>query len=255
MDTDAPSYLQPPVTPPGTNTAIVNGNAVINGIDLTDNEKAIFKRDLARIGTIRSLEDELYQLLMDDADALMAVAALAKGSIGTNPHFTGLLASGTEIGMQLIRAPTILSNNTVNNAAAAAAVYSWVQNYLASGWTNVFGSSASPVDLSSTGIAGVSVTNTQNRVLLAIIALLNNGPSPQLQEIRFHVENVDYPVQPLAWMGATDLKYAKLQGIYVIPVNGRFWMRGNVQPSSVGGTDQTELFGLTFAPGTYLTYE
>ncbi len=248
-------YLTAPTTPPGVTTDIINGNSKIASIPLTGSEQAIFKRDLARIGSIYALQRPLYDLLMSDADALMSLASLAKGSIGTNPTFTGLLASGNEIGMQLIRSATVLSNNTQNNSAKAAPVYSWVQTYTASGWTNVFGSAASYVDLSSTGIATYSVTNTQNIVMLAVIALLNPIPSPQLQEVRWHVQNVDYPVEPIAWQQATDLYYAKLQGIYTIPVNGRFYMRGNVQPSTTGGIDQTELFGLAFSTGNYLSYE
>ena len=253
--THGPPTSIPPVTPPGTDTQVVNGNSQIAQVPLTAKEQGIFKRDLARMAAIHSLEDTLYRLLMDDAGALMNIAALAKGSIGTNPTFTGLLAAGNEIGFQLIRAPTILSNNTVNNAAAAAPVYSWVQTYSGAGWTNVFGSSSSFVDLSSTGITGYPVTNTQNRVMVAMIALLDPAPAPQLQEVRFHIQNVDYPVEPIAWETATDLYYAKLQGIYLVPVNGRFYMRGNVQPSTTGGQDQTELFGLTFGTGDYLTYE
>ncbi|MBF6555568.1 MAG: hypothetical protein IVW52_05250 [Acidimicrobiales bacterium] len=250
-----PAYLVPPATPPGTNTKLVTGNAKISSVDLDPTEIATFKRDLSRIATITSLERDLYELLMDDADALQAVAALAKGSIGTNPHFSGLLASGNEIGMSLIRPATVLSNNTVNNSANVAPVYNWVHTYTASGWTDVFGSAASPIDLSSTGIATFPVTNTQNRVMVAVIALLNTSPAPQLSEVKFSVDNVVYPVQPIAWLPSTDLFYAKLQGIFVITVNDHFYMRGNVQPSSTGGQDATQLFGLTFATGTYLTYE
>jgi hypothetical protein len=192
---------------------------------------------------------------MDDAAALMAVASMAKGSIGTNPTFNGCEASGNEIGMQLIRAPSVLSNNAVNNAALAAPQYSWVQTYLSSGWTNVFGSSTSPIDLSSTGIAGYPVTNTNNRLMVAIIALLDPTSAPQLQEVKFHIQQVDYAVQPCAWLPASDLYYTKLDAIYMTPVNGRLWMRGNVQPSTTGGMDQTELFGLAFSTGDYLTYE
>ena len=254
-DAPTPPYLEPPITPPGESAQLVTGGAKVASLALTSEEQGIFKRDLSRLAAMYSLDTPLYRLLMDDADALMAVAALAKGSIGTNPVFSGIFANGNEIGMQLIRAPTVLSNNTVNNAANTAPVYSWVQSYAASGWTNVFGSSASYVDLSSTGISGYPVTNTQNRVMLAIIALLDVNDVPQFQEVKFQVMNVTYPVQPLAWQGATDLYYAKLGGIYTIPVNGRFYMRGNIQPSSTGGQDQTELFGLTFGTGDYLTYE
>lgn len=253
--TGSPPYQTAPVTPPGTPTKVVNGNSTIVPVPLTPAEQAVFKRDVSRLGAMFALERPLYHLLLDDMDALMEIAGLAKASIGTNPVFGGTLASGGEIGMQLIRAATVLSANKQNNSAQTAAVYDWVQTYSASGWTDVFGSATNPVDLSSTGISGVSVSNLQNRVLLAVVALLDPTPSPQLQEIRFHVQNVDYPVEVIAWEQATDLYYAKLQGIYMIPVNGRFYMRGNVQPSTTGGQDQTELFGLTFATGDYLTYE
>lgn len=255
MSTTEAPIAQAQVTPPGVKTSVVNGNSQIASVALTTTEQQIFQRDLARMGAILSLERPLYDLLMADKDALMSIASMAKGSIGTNPTFTGLLASGNEIGMQYIRAATVLSNNTVNNAALAAPQYSWVQTYVSSGWTNVFGSSTSFVDLSSTGITSYNVTNTQNVVMIAIVGLLNPTPSPQLQEVRFHVQNVDYPVEPLAWEEASDLYFARLQGIYVIPVNGRFYMRGNVQPSSTGGIDQTQLFGVAFSTGNYLTYE
>ena len=250
-----PPYQEPPITPPGSSTQVVNGGSNIANIPLTTAEQAIFIRDLARLGARYSLESPLYQLLMDDAGALMAVAAMAKGSIGTNPTFNGAEASGNEIGMQLVRAPSVLSNNTQNNPTQTAPVYSWVQTYIAAGWTNVFGSSSSFVDLSSTGISGYQVTNTNNRVLMAFIALLDPVSSPQLQEIRFHIEQVDYAVQPCAWLAASDLYYTKLDAVYMVPANGRFYMRGNVQPSTTGGIDQTELFGLTFSTGNYLSYE
>lgn len=253
--TPTPPYQTPPVTPPGTNAAVITGNASVASVPLTAAEQAIFTRDLSRLATMYSLESHLFRLLMDDAATLASVAALAKGSIGTNPTFSGIFANGNEIGMQLIRSATVMSNNTVNNPALAAPVYNWVQTFAASGWTNVFGSSTSYVDLSSTGIAGFPVTNTQNRVMLAIIALLDAATAPQLQEVHFQVMNVTYPVQALAWQPATDIYYAKLGGIYTIPVNARFYMRGNVQPSTTGGLDQTELFGLAFATGDYLTYE
>ena len=49
--------------------------------------------------------------------------------------------------------------------------------------------------------------------------------------------------------------YTKLDAVYMVPANGRFYMRGNVEPSTTGGIDQTELFGLTFSTGNYLSYE
>jgi len=256
MAESPPPYQVPPVTPPGVNTQVINGNSKIASIALTSEEQAVFQRDISRLAVMYSLAaPSLSALLADDWGALQAIAALAKGSIGTNPTFSGSVASGNEIGMQLIRSATVLSNNTVNNAAAAAPVYNWVQSYAANGWTNVFGSSSSYVDLSSTGITGYQVTNTQNRVMLAILGLINPACAPQLQEVRFHIQNVDYPVEPIAWEPATDLYFAKFQGIYLVPVNGRFYMRGNVQPSTTGGQDQTELFGIAFATGDYLSYE
>jgi hypothetical protein len=250
-----PPYQEPPITPPGVDAQIITGGATIASLALTPAEQQTFQRDLSRLAAMYSLESPLYRLLMDDAATLQQIASLAKGSIGTNPVFNGIYANGNEIGMQLIRAPTVLSNNTVNNPSNTAPVYDWVQTYAASGWTNIFGSSSSYVDLSSTGITSYPVTNTQNRVMVAIIALLDPTPAPQIQEVHFQVMNITYPVQALAWETATDLFYAKLGGIYTIPVNGRFYMRGNIQPSSTGGMDQTELFGLTFATGDYLTYE
>jgi hypothetical protein len=71
-------------------------------------------------------------------------------------------------------------------------------------------------------------------------------------EYRFHVQNVDYQVEPITWEPISDLAYVRMAAPVIIQTNGTFYMRGNIQPA---GTDATQLLGLTFATGDYLTYE
>lgn len=228
---------------------LLTGNATLNQVDLNPKERDIFDRDLLRIAEMVSLERDLSKMLLDDRDAFLVAAAIAKGSIGTNPQFTGLAANGTEIGMQLIRAITVRNPGI---AAGGTPVLTWVQQFAASGWTDLFGSATTPVDLSQTGSAGSSPTNTRGRVVLAFGALLD-PLIPKAQEYRVHVGQVDYPVQSLAWMPGTNLFYAKLMGMFIIPVDGRFNMRANINPSP--GQDAIELLGLTFSTGIYLFSE
>lgn len=223
------------------------GGAKYSQAAFSPDEQAIFYRDVARLAAMYTLQAEVSELLLNDVDRFLLAGQVAKASIGTNPSFAGVSASGNEVGLQLIRAVTVLSG------PLAAETMLWPQSYLATGWTNVFGSATSPVDLSTTGITNDPATNLQNRTLLAFGALLDPVQSPRIGEYRFHVGPKDYGVNPLTWTAGGNLFFARLGGFVLIPVNGRFYMRGNIQPAA--GIDGTQLLGFTFCTGDYLTFE
>jgi hypothetical protein len=213
-------------------------------------EIAIFDRDLERLAYMASLSADLRNLLLSDRDAFLVAASVAKSTLGTNLTFAGISASSpAQLGMQLIRAITVRNPGITSGTP----VQNWIQSYSSTGWTNIFGSPANPVSLAQTGLGGSSATNLQNKVVLAFGALIDPTPSPKIAEYRFHVGPTDYQVHSISWQPLTNLFYAKLEGMFLITKNQSFYMRGNIQPST--GQDNTQLFGLTFATGDYLTYE
>jgi hypothetical protein len=213
-------------------------------------EIAIFDRDLERLAYMASLSADLRNLLLSDRDAFLVAAQVAKSTLGTNLVFAGISASSpAQLGMQLIRAITVRNPGITSGTP----VQNWIQSYSSTGWTNIFGSPATPVSLAQTGLGGSSATNLQNKVVLAFGALIDPTPSPKIAEYRFHVGATDYQVHSISWQPLTNLFYAKLEGMFLVTKNQSFYMRGNIQPST--GQDNTQLFGLTFATGDYLTYE
>lgn len=249
--------LSIPAGVPAAPPLVMSGNTQYPQIAPTPTELAIFYRDLERMATMYSLQRDLTQLLFDDAETYASIVGIAKGSIGTNPIFSGLTAQGGEIGMQLIRAITVENPGIT---AGQTPVQNWVKNYTFTGWSDlqtppatVFGSPTNKIDLSQFGTGGSSATNTNGRVLLAFGALLNTAPSPKISEIKITIGSLSYPIYNIDWEPAGDLFYAKLPGVVLIPVNQNFYISANINPSP--GLDATQLFGLTFATGTYLSLE
>ena len=241
------------MTPPGVPQApplVLSGNTQYPQITPSPDELAIFYRDFQRMATMYSLQRDLTQLLYDDAETYAAMVGIAKGSIGTNPIFRGVSAQGGEIGMQLIRAITVENPGI---SPGQTPVQSWVKNYTSTGWQGIFGSASNKIDLSQFGTGGSSATNLNGRVMLAFGALLNPVTSPKVSEIQITVGTLTYPIWNIDWEPAGDLFYAKLPGVVLIPVNQNFYINGNIQPGP--GLDATQLFGLTFATGTYLSLE
>lgn len=236
---------------------ILSGNSRYQSYALTPEEEATFYRDLQRMAQMYAFQRDLADLLLDDAETFESIAGIAKGSIGTNPTFNGLNAQGNEIGMQKIRPITVMNPGI---ASGGTPVQSWVQNYASTGWTDLqspavsfFGSSTKKIDLSQSGTGGSSATNTRGRVVLAINALLNTATSPKVSEIKISIGSLSYPIYNIDWEPATNIFFARLPGVILIPVDGNFYITGNIEPST--GEDATQLFGLTFATGNYLASE
>jgi len=229
---------------------LTGGQTSLNQMELTADELAIFNRDIRRIAEIYSLSANLQELLLQDRDAYLVAAKVAKAAFG-GLKFAGLSAAGSaQFGFQLIRAVTIMNPGITSGTP----VLTWSRIFTSTGWQNIFGSPTNPVSLAQTGLGGVSATNLNKRVVLAFGALLETAPSPPLAEYRFHVGNTDYPVQAVTWLPATNIFYAKLMGVFLIGTNGSFYMRGNIQPSA-NVQSNLQLFGLTFATGDYLAAE
>ena len=242
--------LATPAGIPPAPPLVLSGNTQYPQIKPSPDEFSIFYRDFVRMSTIYSLQRDLSELLFSDADTYASIVGIAKGSIGTNPVFRGVVAQGGEIGFQLIRAITVENPGI---ASGGTPVQNWIKTYTATGWQGIFGSATSKIDLSQFGTGGSSATNTNGRVMLAFGALLNPVTSPKVSEIQITVGSLTYPIWNIDWEPAGDLFYAKLPGVVLVPVNQNFYINGNIQPST--GQDATQLFGLTFATGTYLGLE
>lgn len=236
---------------------IMSGNASYQQYALTPGEEAIFYRDLSRMAQMYAFQRDLADLLLDDAETFESIAGIAKGSIGTNPTFNGLNAQGNEIGMQKIRAITVQNPGI---APGGTPVLDWVRTYVNTGWTDLmspavpfFGEATNKIDLSQSGTGGSSATNTRGRVVLAINALLNTATSPKPSEVKITIGSLSYPVFNIDWEPATNIFFARLPGVILIPVDGNFYINADIQPAT--GEDATQLFGLAFATGNYLSAE
>lgn len=202
--------------------------------NLSPDELAIFDRDLTALSDYFSLARDLKTIFLEDRDSYLWAASIAKKQLGTN--FGGAAPASGQFGMQLIRPKTVLGTND------------WLQSYSNAGWQNVFGSSGSPVDLSSTS---TTYGNPQNRVLM-IIANLYSTTIPKIREVWFHIGSTDYAIWPIEFRNTSDAWIAGLPAMPLITKNGKFYMRGNVG-SPIGVVDGAAPLGLTFALAEYMT--
>jgi len=207
----------------GTNLAYEN---------LTADELDIFNLDLIKLSKYFSQSRDLQTLFLEDADTYIWAASIAKKQLAKG--FGGTVPGSGEFGMQLIRSYSVL------------VATDWLRSYSAAGWQNVFGSAASPVDLSVT-----TALNPQNRLLLAFPKLINTTV-PKLTEIWFHIGPTDYPIWPTHWGAFGDLYLLGLPATPLIVRNGRFYMRGSVG-SAIGVVDGSAPLGLAFCDAEYMT--
>lgn len=199
---------------------------------LTDDEISVFQRDIVKIARAFSQDRDLQTIFLEDYDFYLYCASIAKKQLDSG--FGGVTPGSGEIGMQLIRSKTILG------------AANWWQSVSSPGWNNIFGSSASPVDLSVTTAA---YGNPQNRVTLGFPKLICRT-TPKLLESWVHIGPTDYQIFPLHFYGVGDLYIANLPaGIYV-GKNGKFYVRGNVEARDVIIGDAP--LGLTFALAEYM---
>lgn len=217
---------------PGNVSFIAGVGSDLKFDNLTSDELAMFDRDLVKMSRYFSQSRDLQMLFLEDRDIYLWAAAIAKKQLATG--FGGVVAGSGEFGMQFIRSKTFLGTA------------SWQQSYSAAGWNNVLGSSASPIDLSSTSTTYV---NPQNRVL-AVFPKLYDSTLPKVREVWFHIGPSDYPIWPIEFSALGDLYVTGLPATPLITKNGRFYMRGNILGTGV--VDGLAPLGLAFALGEYM---
>lgn len=214
--------------------SFIAGSGVALSFDnLTPRELDIFDRDLVKLAKYFGLQRELAEVFLEDRDAYLYAAAIAKKQLGVG--FGGCVPGSGQFGMQMIRPKLILGADT------------WFQTYTALGWGNILGSSGSPVDFSSTS---ATYGNPQNRVI-AVFPKLVDYCIPKIGEMWMHIGPSDYPIWPIRFMQLSDLYVANLPATALIVKNGKFYMRGNVEALNV--VDGMAPLGLTFALAEFMT--
>lgn len=212
----------------------IAGTGVSLAFDSLDpNELDIFDRDLVKLAKYFGLARDLKDIFLEDRDVYLYAASIAKKQLGVG--FGGAVPGSGQFGMQIIRPKLILGADN------------WWQTYTALGWNNVLGSSASPVDFSTTS---TTYGNPQNRVLAAIPKIVDYT-IPKVGEVWFHIGPSDYPIWPVRFMQLSDLWVANLPATVLVGKNGKFYMRGNVEALNV--EDGLAPLGLTFALQEFMT--
>jgi len=201
--------------------------------NLTAEEIAVFDRDLAKMSGYFSQSRDLQNLFLEDRDTYLYCASIAKKQLGTG--FGGVTPGSGQIGMQLIRSKLILG------------AANWLQTISAAGWNNIFGSSSSPVDLSSTSS---TYGNPQNRCVLCIPKLMDIC-APKITEAWFNVGPTQYPIFPIGLFSVADLFVAKIPAAVYVGKNGRFYMRGNIIGNGV--VEGVAPLGICFALSEFIT--
>lgn len=212
---------------------MAGSGAVLEFESLTSAEQLVFDRDLRRLANgFSSLSRDIQSFFSEDRDTYLWAASIAKKQFQVPFNGSLALGSGT-FGMQVIRSVTINGTQT------------WLVSQASSGWQ----SKSWNVNLAtSTG----TVTNTFNRVVLAIPRIVNYGITPKVKEVRWTVGPTTYAVQPIDWEKATNLFAAKNLATVFVSKNGTFTTDFNVEAT---GTDGTAAFGLAFATADWLQLE
>ncbi|MEM3290444.1 MAG: hypothetical protein QW046_02910 [Candidatus Micrarchaeaceae archaeon] len=223
---------------------ILSASTEAVGAQFSEDELAIFNRDLAIMAEMPALQRDLGNMLLKYSDVLLSAAELAKAQLGSGSlTFAGLNATASsQLGMQLIRAITVMNPNIVNGQTP---VTTWYRSFTTTGWQTIFG----PLNTGQTGLANGGATQLQNNVALAILGMLDTLP-PKVTEYQVSVQNTTYTVEPATYLPALNVYYYKFPGLVYVGKNTQFAIYGNV---ATPGPSNLQLFGVTFAVGTYLT--
>jgi hypothetical protein len=214
--------------------SIITGQATVPAfLELDSRELTKFDRDLAKMAGYYATSRDLFKLILEDRDTYLFAAQVSKQQL--NAAFGGALPGSGEFGFQFIRSKTILGTS------------SWVRVFAAAGWQDVFGSAASPIDLSTTSTA---FGNPQNRVLLVFPKLADLLLPAKIREVWFNVAPTDYPIWPVNFINLADVGIAGLPAAVLVQKNARFYMRGNIE--GAGQQSAIQPLGLTYALGPYM---
>lgn len=212
---------------------IAGSGVALSFENLTPTEIDVFDRDLVKLAKYFGLTKEITDIFLEDRDVYLYAAAIAKKQLGVG--FGGSVPGSGQFGMQFIRPKLVLGADT------------WFQKHTSLGWGNILGSSASPVDFSTTSS---TYGNPQNRVL-SVFPKLVDYTIPKVGEVWLHIGPSDYPIWPIRFMQLSDLYVASLPATALIVKNGKFYMRGNVEALNV--YDGLAPLGLTFALAEFMT--
>jgi len=220
---------------------IISASNQITGRAFTTEENEIFLRDLATLAEIPALQRDLGEILLKYSDVLLSAAQQAVAQLAPQSSFAGLAAtSSSQIGMQLIRAVTVMNTNI---APGQTPQLSWYRNFTTTGWQPIF-----QVNTGQTGLANGGATQLQNTVVLAIVGMIDTLP-PKVSEYQVRVENTTYMVESASYLPMSNVYYYKFPGLVYVGVNTNLTVYGNVIAT---GPSNLQLFGLTFAKGSYL---
>jgi hypothetical protein len=213
--------------------SIIAGTPTIPAFEnLTPAELKAFDRDLVKIAGYYAFQRDLYSLFLEDRDTYLFGACIAKKEL--NAGFGGAVPGSSEFGLQIIRAKLILGAD------------SWLRTITTAGWNNILGSSAAPIDLSTTSS---TYGNPQNRVTLMIPKLIDYA-IPKINEVWFFVNPTQYPIWVTKFMQISNVSVANLPASIYIAKNNRFYMRGNVEGSNV--SIGVAPLGLTYALAPFM---
>ncbi len=211
---------------------------MVEGIELTKDEKDIFDAEFDRFLTTHFRERELIDIVTDHHDYLLGSAQVAKEKF-TGNSFGGVHAGSSEFGWTYIR-PEWIGNGTTSGLLPTSAL-SWAVTIASTGWQDWIASAASPVKLNKDA-------------LMVILGYQNYASAPKSSAVKATVGGqITYPVQ--------YLEYALRSGNYSVYELAKPY---RVLPEQVYntrvkysnlGTDELALFGLGFAKGTYLVTE
>lgn len=200
---------------------------MVEGIELTNDEKTIFDLEFDRFLTTHFREREMVDIVTDHKDYLLGSAQVAKEKF-TGNSFGGVNAGSSEFGWTLIRPEWYGLTN-------------WIVNIAATGWANWIGTAAAPIKLNKEALA-------------VIMGYQNFAPVTKATAVKATIGGqITYPIQYLEYALRTgNLPIYEAAKPYRVLPEQTFNTRVKYD---FLGVDELSLFGVGFAKGTYLVTE
>lgn len=200
---------------------------MVEGIELTSDEKTIFDLEFDRFLTTHFREREMVDIVSDHKEYILGSAQVAKGKFIGN-GFGGVNAGSSEFGWTLLRPEWVNKTN-------------WVANIAATGWADWIASAGSPVKLNK-------------EALMVVLGYQNYTASPKSTALKPTIGGqITYPVHYLEYALRTgNMPIYELAKPYRILPEQTYNVRVKYD---FLGVDELNLFGVGFAKGTYLVTE
>ena len=208
--------------------------------DLSEVEDALLRKTvLEYLSAGNSFLRETFQLHMDN---IISAAGIAKQRF--NAGFKGMLASDSDVGVQLIRPGHILRDTT----AAETPINGWRSSLVASG-----AFTTSTDYWIGYGTNNTTALNVSQYLLMLVVGFqFLQGNAPTVEELLLTVGNTNFPAIVLrqAWI-ADNVNRVRAVRVPPILVTPRQTVLGQVY-STDGGLQELAVLGLSFGPGRYL---